>query len=106
MTAKKILKDIEAEMDFCLERMRYVSPESDEYRDLQNRYGVYLQMRNEILKPKGTGKVFGAIFEGFIKAAGTIFVPLGLGFLAYNGDKDIKLVNQRIWNLISKRTDK
>lgn len=103
---KKRLEEIDKEMDFIVKCMRKVSPESKEYRDLQNRYATFLKMREDLCKPVGVGKVVGSIFEGFIRAAGTIGVPIWLAHVAYNGDEELKLVNQRSWNLIGKRTDK
>lgn len=106
MRKKDILRDIEKEMEFITSCMKNVSPDTEAYHNLQSRYDTYVKMRNEMKKPLNIGEGIKYTLDTGIKIAGTIAVPLGLGYLAYNGDKDLKMANQRLWGLIGKRTDK
>lgn len=41
-----------------------------------------------------------------IKVAGVVLVPIYVVTKAYDGDKDMKLVNGRIWNMLGRKFDR
>lgn len=99
------LKELDHELDVLMESMRAVPPDSDVYLDLLKRYEELLRLREE-LKPAAKGwSIADSILDKGIRIAGSIGVPLFLGWLAYSGDRELKMANGRVWNLVGKKFD-
>lgn len=102
---KQRLAEIDLELDALAASMESLPKDSEAYRSVQNRYGTFLQMRDDLEKSPKVIRVIREVVDTGLRVCGTIGVPLFLGWLAYNGDKDLKMVNGRVWNLVGRKFD-
>lgn len=106
MNRKQKLKGIEEQMGYLMTAMNSVPLDSAEYKELQARYNEFVKMEEEIKNNKKGWNVFLDISKLLISLLGAVATPLFLAKVAYDGEQEMKLVNNKIWNQIGKRYDK
>lgn len=103
---RKRLKEIHQQQELLMNQMKELPADSDTYRRLHEEYARFLEEEENLLK---SGKWFDRILQilGIGVSIGATFVmPAWLACKASDDDKNMKMVNGRIWNLIPKRNSK
>lgn len=99
---QKQLKDIDNQMTALMEGMTSVPLDSEEYRKLQAQYSQFAELRDSLTKSdKGFNRVT-KVLEIGVSAVGVFVTPLMLGLMSTENDKQMKIVNGRVANLIGK----
>lgn len=107
MSKRKDLKDIRREKDEILVKMRQFPEYGDDYRQLLERYRDLILTEQEIMNGSNerTNNGLGTVLKVAgvaVSAIAGIGVPIYLADKAYDEEKQMKLKNGTIWNLIGK----
>lgn len=110
MSKRNDLKAIEAEKAHLLTTLCKLDPEYDDYKRALDAYNTLVQTEQAIRSGSNerSNNWIGTVMKG-LGIAGSVFVgvfvPLTLADKAYDEEKQFKLKNGTIWNLIGKKFD-
>lgn len=101
----KDLRDLKAQKDWLVKGLSDVPLDSIEYEQMLKQYKTVVETEEMIKKGKSERSPFNVVYKVLmigVSVLGAVFVPLKLGSMAYDNEKEMSLKNATVWNLIPK----